>query len=38
MTSLTFVSMFKHFYSKSDKPSTTAIDTTPYLLSYATLT
>jgi len=36
MTSLTFVSMFKQFYSKSDKPSTTPICTTPYL-SYSTL-
>jgi len=31
MTSLTFVSMFKQFYSKFDKPSTTPICTTPYL-------
>jgi len=29
--------MFKQFYSKVDKPSTTPIYTTPYL-SYATLT
>jgi len=31
MTSLPFVSMFMQFYSKFDKPSTTAICTTPYL-------
>jgi len=31
MTSLTFVSMFKQFFSKFDKASTTAICTTPYL-------
>jgi len=37
MTSLTFVSMYKHFYSKFDKPSTIPIYTTPYL-SYTTLT
>jgi len=37
MTSLTFVSMFKQFYSKFDKPSTTLIYTTPYL-SHTTLT
>jgi len=37
MTSLTFFSMFKQFYSKFDKPSTTPIYTTPYL-SYTTLT
>jgi len=29
--------MFKQFYSKFDKTSTTPIDTTPYL-SYTTLT
>jgi len=37
MTSLTFVSMFKQFYSKFDKPETTPIYTTPYL-SYTALT
>jgi len=37
MMSLTFVSMFKQFYSKFDKSSTTPIYTTPYL-SYTTLT
>jgi len=37
MTSLTFFSMFKQFYSKFDKPSMTPISTTPYL-SYTTLT
>jgi len=37
MMPLTFVSMFKQFYSKVDKSSTTSIYTTPYL-SYATLT
>jgi len=31
MTSLTFVNMFKQFYSQFDKPPTTAIYTTPYL-------
>jgi len=31
--SLTFVRMFKQFYSKFDNPSTTAIYTTPYLSS-----
>jgi len=31
MMSLTFVSMFKQFYSKFDKPSMTPIYTTPYL-------
>jgi len=36
MTSLTFFSMFKQFYSKFDKPSTTPICTTPYV-SYTTL-
>ena len=36
MTSLTFVSMFKQFYSKFDKPSTTPIYTKPYL-SYTTV-
>jgi len=35
MASLTFVSMFKQFYSK--EPSTTPIYTTPYL-SHVTLT
>jgi len=35
MTSLTFVSMFKQFFSKFDKPSTIAICTTPDL-SYST--
>jgi len=35
--SLTFVSTFKQVYSKFDNPSTTPIDTTPYL-SYTTLT
>jgi len=35
--SLTSVSMFKQVYSKFDKPSTTPIDTTPYL-SHTTLT
>jgi len=30
MMSRTFVSMFKQFYSKLDKPSTTPIYTTPY--------
>jgi len=33
---LTFVSMFKQFYSKFDKPSTTFIYTTSYLI-YHTL-
>jgi len=36
MTSLTFVGMFKQFYSKFDMPSTTPTYTTPYL-SYPTL-
>ena len=35
MTSLTFVSMFKQFFSKFDKPLTIAICTTPDL-SYST--
>jgi len=36
MTSLTFVSIFKQFYWKFDKPSTNAICRTPYL-SHTTL-
>jgi len=36
MTSLTFVSLFKQFCSKFDKPATTHIYTT--LLSHTTLT
>jgi len=34
---INFVSMFKQFYSKFDKPSTLPIYTTPYL-SYTALT
>jgi len=34
---INFVSIFKQFYSKFDKPQTTPIYTTPYL-SYITLT
>jgi len=37
MTSLTFVSMFKQYYSKFDKTPTISIYTTHYL-SYTTLT